>query len=144
MNQVRASRPGPGLERVLKESCWLIRVKKTDQLVEVVNAMAPEHLQIMTRAPQSLAGRITTAGAIFLGGLTPTVVGDFVAGPSHTLPTGGAGRAFSGLRVTDFMRRTSMIEYSRASLVRAGPGVDAFAQAENLPLHGKSLKMRWA
>jgi len=141
-DQAREFRSNRGLQRVLKKNCWFIRVRKPAQLIEVANSVAPEHLQIMTRAPQLLAGRITTTGAIFLGGFTPTVAGDFVAGPSHTLPTGGAGRAFSGLRVTDFMRRTSMIEYSRAALVRAGPGIAAFAQAENLPFHERSLIIR--
>lgn len=141
-DQARSQSSNPGLCRVLKEGCWFIRVRQKNQLIEVANRLAPEHLQIMTRAPKVLAARITTAGAIFLGNHTPTVVGDFVAGPSHTLPTGGAGRAFSGLRVTDFMRRTSVIEYSRATLARAQGEVEAFARAENLPLHGKSLKMR--
>ncbi len=131
-----------GLGRVLKNGTWFIHTRAQEQLPDVANALAPEHLQIMTRDARRVAGKVRTAGGIFLGNHTPTVLGDFVAGPSHTLPTGGAGRAFSGLRVTDFMRRTSMVEYRRASLVRASRGVQAFATAEKLPAHGASLAAR--
>jgi len=130
------------LFRVLKEGCWFIQTKNQRQMVEVANRLAPEHLQIMTRNSRRLAAQIDTAGGIFLGNYTPTVLGDFVAGPSHVLPTGGVGRAFSGLRVSDFMRRTSVVEYSIRSLRNAGAGVIAFARMERLPCHGASLSMR--
>ena len=88
-----------------------------------------------------LAGFVDEAkrGGPFAGS---TVLGDFAAGPSHTLPTSGAGRAFSGLRTTDFMRRTSLVEYTDAALIRAAPTVAAFAAVEKLPLHGESLAVR--
>lgn len=131
-----------GLWNVLNKGIWFIRTRSRESMSEVANHLAPEHLEIMTRKPQDLAEKIHTAGGIFLGNWTPTVLGDFVAGPSHTLPTAGAGRSFSGLRVSDFMRRTSVIEYSKAAVARARDGVEAFAQAENLPFHGESLRKR--
>ncbi len=131
-----------GLNRVLVEGCFWIQTRRKEQLAEVANRLAPEHLQIMTRHPDRLAERITTAGGIFLGNETPTVLGDFVAGPSHTLPTAGAGRSFSGLRVVDFMRRTSLVAYSKSSLRCARTQVEAFSGAESLPAHGDSLALR--
>ncbi len=131
-----------GLKQVLKYGCWFIQTKDRDQMVEVTNRLAPEHLQIMVRRPEQLAARIGTAGGIFLGNYTPTVLGDFVAGPSHTLPTMGAGHAMSGLRISDFIRRTSVIKYAPKSLIKASNGVKAFAQAEDLPVHGVSLAIR--
>ncbi len=130
------------LRRVLREGAAWIHVKNREGLADAANHLAPEHLQIMTRQPRELAARIRTAGGIFLGNRTPTVLGDFAAGPSHTLPTSGAGRAFSGLRTADFMRRTSLVEYTDAALIRAAPTVAAFATAEKLPLHGESLAAR--
>lgn len=132
----------PGLREVLKKSTSFIWVKKAKDVPQVANILAPEHLQIMTKSPRSLADKIYTAGGVFLGNYTPTVLGDFVAGPSHTLPTAGAGRSFSGLRVMDFMRRTSLVEYSPNSLHKALRGVAAFAGVEQLPAHGISALLR--
>jgi len=129
---------------VIRSRTWFIRVRNRQGLAEVANHLAPEHLQIMTRNPRPLITQIRTAGGIFVGNHTPTVLGDFAAGPSHTLPTGGAGHSFSGLRVIDFMRRTSIVEYSRSSLKRAEAIVQQFAETEHLPLHRKSLGLRSA
>jgi histidinol dehydrogenase len=131
-----------GLREVLQKGTWFIQVKKAADLVEVANKLAPEHLQIMTRKPRSLADKITTAGGIFLGNHTPTVLGDFVAGPSHTLPTALAGRSFSGLRVNDFLRRTSLVEYGPRQLRMAQGGIKAFSEFESLPAHGHSGAIR--
>jgi len=90
----------------------------------------------------ALSARITTAGALLLGHETPTVLGDFTAGPSHTLPTGGPGRFFSGLGVPDFLRRTSLVRYDAVSLRKAASVVDAFARMERLDAHGRSLTVR--
>jgi len=97
----------------------------------------------MTRNACELSRGILTAGAIFLGPWSPTVVGDYVAGPSHTLPTGGAGASFSGLTVDQFQRRTSVVEYKRASLKKALPAVQKFAEVEGLDAHGKSAAIRF-
>src|SRR5690606_9575481 len=103
------------IEKALKHNGWLILVKDLVQAVELTNRLAPEHCEIMTRQARALSAGIVTAGAIFLGPQSPTVLGDYVAGPSHTLPTGGAGRAFAGLTVDQFQRRTSVVEYNAAA-----------------------------
>jgi histidinol dehydrogenase len=125
------------------ERCgWLIRVKTLDDGVALANRLAPEHCEVMTRNPRKLSEKILTAGAIFLGPWSPTVLGDYVAGPSHTLPTGGAGASFAGLTVDQFQRRTSVVEYTRASLKKALPAVKKFAELEGLGAHGKSAEVR--
>jgi histidinol dehydrogenase len=99
-------------------------------------------LQVAESFIEPLTKQITTAGAILQGYLTPTVLGDFTAGPSHTLPTGRAGRFFSGLQAIDFMRRSSTVRYDAKSLAKAAPVVDTFARLEQLDAHGKSLTIR--
>jgi histidinol dehydrogenase len=120
----------------------LILVKSVEQGIEVVNQLAPEHCEVMTRQPGKVAGRILTAGALFLGRQSPTVVGDYVAGPSHTLPTGGAGHSFAGLTVDQFQRRTSVVQYSTKALSKALPVVRKFAELEGLDAHGRSAAIR--
>jgi histidinol dehydrogenase len=110
--------------------------------VALANRLAPEHCEIITRNARKISERILTAGALFLGPWSPTVLGDYVAGPSHTLPTGGAGRSFAGLTVDQFQRRTSVVEYNRASLRRAVPAVKKFSELEGLSAHGKSAEVR--
>jgi histidinol dehydrogenase len=127
---------------VFENTFYQICVRKFGLAAEVANRIAPEHLQIMARNAKALASKITTAGAIFLGPCSPTVLGDYVAGPSHTLPTGGAGRAFSGLRVQDFRRRTSIVEYNAASLKKAVHNLEAIANAEGLEAHARSARIR--
>ncbi len=119
-------------------------VDRLEDAAEVANLVAPEHLELMVAKSKlnALSARITTAGALLLGHETPTVLGDFTAGPSHTLPTGGTGRFFSGLRVADFLRRTSLVRYDAASLRKAASVVDAFARMERLDAHGRSLTVR--
>ena len=90
-----------------------------------------------------LTAGITTAGAILQGHLSPTVLGDFTAGPSHTLPTGFSGRAFSGLRATDFLRRSSIVRYDADSLLSARSTVGKFSSMEKLDAHGNSLEIRF-
>ncbi len=130
--------------RVLAEGFLSIEVSTLAQAAEVANYVAPEHLELLVKeaAAKKLTRDITTAGAIMLGNYTPTALGDFTAGPSHVLPTGRAGRFFSGLRVADFQRRTSLIRYDRASVKRGAPIVAAFAAMERLDAHGRSVKIR--
>jgi histidinol dehydrogenase len=130
------------IRRVLDENTWLIQVATLADAVALANRLAPEHCEVMTRNPRKLSGKILTAGAIFLGPWSPTVLGDYVAGPSHTLPTGGAGASFAGLTVDQFQRRTSVVEYTRASLKKALPAVKKFAELEGLDAHGKSAEIR--
>jgi len=125
------------------ENAWLIQVKSLDEGIALANELAPEHCEVLTRNSRRLSQRIVTAGAIFLGSYSPTVLGDYVAGPSHTLPTGGAGASFAGLTVDQFQRRTSLVEYNRASLKKALPSVKKFAELEGLEAHGKSAESRF-
>jgi histidinol dehydrogenase len=129
------------IQRAL-ENTWLIQVKSIEAGVALANQLAPEHCEVMTRGARKLSEGILTAGAIFLGTWSPTVLGDYVAGPSHTLPTGGAGASFAGLTVDQFQRRTSVVEYNRASLKKALPAVQKFAELEGLDAHGKSAEAR--
>jgi histidinol dehydrogenase len=121
-----------------------IEVGSLGEAAEVANRVAPEHLELLVRAGavKGLLRAVTTAGAIMVGNATPTALGDFAAGPSHVLPTGGAGRFSSGLRVADFMRRTSVIRYDSRSVRLAEPVVAAFASMERLDAHGRSVSMR--
>lgn len=128
--------------QVLERNGWLIQVKTLDDAVALANQLAPEHCEVMLRNARKVSERITTAGAIFLGPCTPTVLGDYVAGPNHTLPTGGAGASFAGLTVDQFQRRTSLVEYSRASLRKALPAVRKLAELEGLTAHGRSAEVR--
>jgi histidinol dehydrogenase len=121
---------------------WLIQVKTLRDGVELVNRLAPEHCEIMTRNPAKVSAGIVTAGALFLGGYSPTVLGDYVAGPSHELPTGGAGASFAGLTVDQFQRRTSLVEYNQAALRKSLATVRTFAQVEGLDAHGVSATIR--
>lgn len=132
------------IRRVLADGFLAVEVGTLDQAVGVANVIAPEHLELLVApaAVASLTRKITTAGAIMVGNETPTALGDFIAGPSHVLPTGRSGRFFSGLRVADFMRRTSLVRYDRASLRRAAPVVAAFAVLEQLDAHGRSVAIR--
>jgi histidinol dehydrogenase len=130
------------IQKTLDANGYLILVRTLDEGAKLVNELAPEHCEVMTKAPRQVSESILTAGAIFIGPWSPTVLGDYVAGPSHTLPTGGAGRAFAGLTVDQFQRRTSVVEYNRAAAKKALPSVRKFAELEGLSAHGKSLEVR--
>ncbi|MGB0415354.1 MAG: histidinol dehydrogenase [Coraliomargarita sp.] len=132
------------IEHVLKTRLLIVQCKTLEQAGGVANYIAPEHLelQVADRSIEPLTKQITTAGAILQGYLTPTVLGDFTSGPSHTLPTGRAGRFFSGLQAIDFMRRSSIVRYDAKSLAKAAPVVETFARLEQLDGHGHSLTIR--
>ena len=130
--------------RVLDDGFLAIEVPGLDEAAEVANRVAPEHLELLVRdsAAARLVKAVTTAGAIMIGNSTPTVLGDFAAGPSHVLPTGGAGRFSSGLCVADFLRRTSILRYDVASVRRASRTVEALSAMECLDAHGRSASIR--
>lgn len=132
------------IDKVLKTRLLVVHVKNLEQAGLVANYIAPEHLelQVASRFIEPLTKQITTAGAILQGYSTPTVLGDFTSGPSHTLPTGRAGRFFSGLQAIDFMRRSSIVRYDAKSLAKAAPVVETFARLEQLDGHGHSLAIR--
>jgi histidinol dehydrogenase len=131
-------------QKVLERGFLAIEVPGLAEAAIVANRVAPEHLELLVRggAVAGLVRSVTTAGAIMIGNATPTVLGDFAAGPSHVLPTGGAGRFSSGLRVSDFLRRTSVIRYSQASIRRAEPTVAELSAMERLDGHGRSAAIR--
>ncbi len=130
------------ITRALEQNGWLIQVKSLDQGVALVNRLAPEHCELILRRPEAAIKAIVTAGAIFVGPYSPTVLGDYVAGPSHVLPTGGAGRSFAGLTVDQFKRRTSVVQYGRAALEKSLAAVQAFGSVEGLDAHAASAAIR--
>ena len=130
------------IRRALANNGWLVQVSNLEEGVHVANRLAPEHCEVMTRNPAQVAKGIVTAGAIFLGRFSPTVLGDYVAGPSHELPTGGAGASFAGLTVDQFQRRTSVVEYDRTALRKSLAAVQKFAEVEGLDAHGRSAAIR--
>lgn len=130
------------IEKALQNNGWLIQTESLDSAIGLANQFAPEHCEVMTKQARKISERIVTAGAIFLGNDSPTVLGDYVAGPSHTLPTGGAGRSFAGLTVDQFQRRTSVVEYTKPALKKALKAVKKFAELEGLDAHGRSAEVR--
>lgn len=134
------------IRRVIDERFLKVIYEQLHDAATVLNAFAPEHLelQVEDESIEYYMLYVTTAGAMLLGHTTPTVLGDFTAGPSHTLPTGGAGRFMSGMRLTDYLRRTSVVRYSPKHIKRAQPVVQTFSRLEQLDAHGNSLDIRLA
>ena len=128
--------------RALDAHGALVRVASLDDAVELANRLAPEHLELMVAVPAALFPRVRHAGAIFLGGHTPEVVGDYVAGPNHVLPTGGTARFASPLGTEDFVKRSSVIEYSPGGLAAAAPHLAALSRLEGLEGHGRAAELR--
>ncbi|MCY7690445.1 histidinol dehydrogenase [Bacillus altitudinis] len=113
-----------------------------DRAVDIVNQLAPEHLEVLTAYPESLLGQIKHAGAIFLGRYSPEPVGDYFAGPNHVLPTNGTARFSSPLGVTDFQKKTSIISYSKEAFETHRESIAAFARLEGLEAHARSIEAR--
>lgn len=126
----------------LHRNGWLILAPNLPAAIALANQLAPEHCEIMTRQAATVSRRIVTSGAICLGSFSPNVLGDYLAGPSHVLPTGGAGAAFAGLTVDQFQRRTSVIQYDRAAVRKSLPVIQALADAEGLDAHKYSATIR--
>ena len=122
----------------------LVVTASLDEAVEVGNGLAPEHLVLLTADPSALLPRVQSAGAVFLGRFTPEVVGDYVAGPNHVLPTAGTARFASALATEDFVKRMSVIEYSAEGLAEAGPHVAELSRVEGLLGHGAAAAVRLA
>ncbi len=131
------------LAKVLESTTTLVLMKTMREAVRLANDFAPEHLTIVAKEEETLAAQVQSAGAIFLGGWSPVVGGDFVAGPSHELPTGGAGKAFPGLTVDQFQRRTSVVRFDKNSLRRSLPTIETFSAIEGLDAHGHSAAIRF-
>jgi histidinol dehydrogenase len=141
--QLTALRRQEHLAGVLEHGCALILVKSLQEGIAIANDFAPEHIAIVAKDENKIAASIHTAGAIFLGGYSPVAAGDFLAGPSHTLPTGGAGKSFPGLTVDMFQRRTSLVRYDAKSLKKSVPTIAKFSEIEGLDAHGRSATIRF-
>jgi histidinol dehydrogenase len=120
----------------------IIVVGRLDEAIALVDAIAPEHLEIASREPERIADGVRNAGAIFLGSHTPEAIGDYVAGSNHVLPTARSARFSSGLGVTDFMKRSSILKLAPDALAALGPAAIALARAEGLEAHARSVAIR--
>jgi histidinol dehydrogenase len=120
----------------------IVLVDSIDQALDLANAFGPEHLELTVRDPWRLLGRVRNCGAVFLGEAAPHVAGDYVAGPSHVLPTGGTARWASGLRTEDFYKVISVVAIDRPTLERVGPAAVAIARAEGFEAHARSVEIR--
>jgi len=123
-------------------SGYCLVVKNLEEAAEAANALAPEHLEIMVSSPNKVLKRIKRAGAIFLGPYSPVTVGDYIAGPSHVLPTNGSARMFSGIGIDDFVRKTHIISYTKGALEKVREPLERLTSLEGLPRHFDSVKVR--
>jgi histidinol dehydrogenase len=130
------------IREVLKHGTFLLHLKSFKEGIAICNAFAPEHLSLITQNEEKWLPLVRTAGAIYLGNDSPVAVGDFLAGPSHTLPTGGSGRSFSGIRADQFQRRTSIVRLDRLAVKKSLSVVEEFARIEGLDAHGRSTAIR--
>ncbi len=139
--QAKLSKRPAELAKALKNT-KLILVEDMGTAIRMANQYASEHVAIATEAPGEIALQLRTSGAIFLGGFSPVAGGDFLAGPSHELPTGGAGRSFAGLTADQFQRRTSVVMFDEPSLRASLPHIETFSAIEGLDAHGRSASIR--
>lgn len=130
------------INEVLRQGTFMLHVKNMAEGMRLVNDFAPEHLTLIADKEDLWLSKVRTAGAVYVGNFSPVAVGDFLAGPSHTLPTGGAGRSFSGLRSDQFQRRTSIVKMNRTAVKKSLPFVEEFARIEGLDAHGRSVSIR--
>ncbi len=126
----------------IEERGAIIVTKDMDEAVALMNEIAPEHLEVATQSPFELLSSIKHAGAIFLGHYTPEAIGDYVAGPNHTLPTGGTARFYSPLGVENFMKKSSIISFSKEAINEIGEACALIANVEGLTAHEQSVRVR--
>ncbi|MGD1856212.1 MAG: histidinol dehydrogenase [Leptolyngbyaceae cyanobacterium] len=129
-------------EKAIAHYGIVVVVESLEMAVQLSNQFAPEHLELEVQEPWSLLEQITQAGAIILGHDTPAAVGDYLAGPNHTLPTSGAARYASPLSTETFMKHSSLIQYSKSALSNVAGAIDVLTSAEGLPSHGDSVRLR--
>lgn len=122
---------------------YVVLVKSLKEAAEVTNKIAPEHLQLMVKDPIKLSKAIQNAGCLLLGEYSPTALGDYIAGPSHVLPTGGSARFFSGLSIWDFLKGTHVVSYSKRALESVKDNIEKIAELEGLVKHIESIKVRF-
>ena len=138
----RASGRDAIVAQVLDERAWLVHAASDEEILEVIERFAPEHLSLMVAAPYEWVPKIRHAGAIFVGDDTPVAAGDYVAGTNHTLPTSGAARFSSGLRTADYLRSMTLVEYTRARMSADAELLATLADFEGLPAHARTARMR--
>jgi len=131
------------VEEVLSRNGAIVLASSLEAAIAAVDRIAPEHLEVLTEDPEGVAERIQNAGAIFVGPWSPVPVGDFYAGPNHVLPTGATARFASPLGVQDFMKRTSVVRYTRERLERDRADIEAFARAEDFEAHARAVAIRF-
>jgi histidinol dehydrogenase len=129
--------------QVLENGMLLVVVKNMADGMKLCNLFAPEHMELIVKSPEKWVDKVVNAGALFIGEWTPEAVGDFAAGPSHVLPTGGTAAYFSGLTVEDFRRRISLIQFTKEDLEDTLPVVEAFGRIETLDGHARSASIRF-
>jgi histidinol dehydrogenase len=134
---------GKHLNDVLEKGCILVLVEDVGEAIGIVEDYAPEHLSLVIKDAHQWSMHIRNAGAIFIGNHSPVAAGDFIAGPSHVLPTGGSGKAFSGLTIDQFFRRTSIVEYPQRALHRVRKHIETFCGVEQLDAHARSVTIRF-
>lgn len=131
------------IKKSLDNYGYILLADSMDSAVEAANAIASEHLEILTKEPYQVMTKIRNAGAVFLGEYSSEPLGDYFAGPNHILPTNGTARFFSPLNVDDFMKKTSIISYSREALEQAHKDIELFAEKEGLTAHANSIRVRF-
>lgn len=141
---VAASPRRAEIEATLGDGGYAVVVDTPEQAMEVANAIAPEHLELMSENAEALVPLVRHAGAVFVGPYSPASVGDYLAGPSHVLPTYGSARFGGALRVDDFCKYVHVVSLDEATLARVAPHVAAIAEAEGLAAHAESVRIRWA
>lgn len=131
------------IEKSLENYGYILVAEDMDEAIDAVNDIASEHMEIVTRDPFSVMTKIKNAGAIFIGECSSEPLGDYFAGPNHVLPTNGTAKFFSALSVDDFIKKSSIISYSREALERIHTDIEQFAECEKLTAHANSIKVRF-
>ena len=131
------------IEKSLENYGHLFVAEDMESAIDAVNAIASEHLEIVTAEPFSVMTKIKNAGAIFLGAYSSEPLGDYMAGPNHVLPTNGTARFFSALSVDDFIKKSSIISYTRDALFDIHETIETFAECEGLTAHANSIRVRF-
>jgi histidinol dehydrogenase len=139
---VAASPRRAEIESTFAQGGWAVLVDGPAQAIEVANLIAPEHLQLMCEAPGALVDGVRHAGAVFLGPLAPASLGDYIAGPSHVLPTNGSARFGSALTVDDFVKQVHIVSLDRPAFDRVAPHVEVLAGVEGFAAHANSVRLR--
>ncbi|MDO9541718.1 MAG: histidinol dehydrogenase [Kiritimatiellia bacterium] len=143
LRQINTLSRKAAIRKVLNNGTMLVTVNNLDAGMELCNRFAPEHLEIIVCEPRNWLKKVRSAGAVFVGSYSPECVGDYVAGPSHVLPTGGTAMMFSGLTVDDFLKRTSVIAFTRADLLNTLDIIKEIGNAEGMDAHVRSAQIRF-